>query len=463
MHEHAPTTDRQRAIAFLVERIDYERTTAVPYGQPDFRLDRMRELLARLDNPHLKLPTVHVAGTKGKGSTAAMIAAMLTAAGYRTGLYSSPHLDRLEERLAIDGRPCGESQLVALVERIRPVVAELDAEAGQDGLRLTYFEVVTALAFLHFASEAVDAVVLEVGLGGRLDSTNVCQPLVSVITSISFDHTKQLGSTLAAIAGEKAGIIKPHTPVVSGVVADEPRQVIVAVSARQESRLVELGTDFSFTYRAPRHVDQAAARGEIDFAYHADGLACQLEAVQVGLLGEHQGANAAVALAVAIELRTLGWNLPDEALRSGLASVVWPARVEVVARRPTVVLDAAHNVASIEALVRTLAESFDARPRLLLFATTQDKDVRGMLQCVLGFFDRVVLTQYQGNPRGVPLAELARLAVELGTSTPYSIAATPALAWQEIQREATAESLICVAGSFFIAAEIKAIIAASKP
>ena len=456
MQQHAPTSERQRAIAFLVQRIDYERTSVVPYGQPDFRLDRMRDLLERLGNPHLKLPTVHVAGTKGKGSTAAMIAAMLTAAGQRTGLYSSPHLDRLEERLAIDGQPCSESQLVALVERIRPAVAALDLAAGEHGPRLTYFEVVTALAFVHFAQESVDAVVLEVGLGGRLDSTNVCQPLVSVITSISFDHTKQLGTTLAAIAGEKAGIIKPHTPVVSGVIQDEPREVIADVARREQSRLVQRGVDFHFAYEAPRHLEREAACGAIDFHYRTAGQGFALPAVTVGLLGEHQGANAAVALAVAMELRRLGWNLPDAALRSGLANVSWPARVEVISRRPTVVLDAAHNVASIEALVRTLEESFDARPRLLLFTTTQDKDLRGMLECVLGHFDRVVFTQYRNNPRGVKADELAALAMELGTSTPFSIAATPALAWQEVSRQATSESLICIAGSFFIAAEVRA-------
>ncbi len=199
---HTPS-HRDPCLAFLASRINYEKAISIPYASRDFRLDCMRELLALLDNPQDRLKIVHVAGTKGKGSTSAMIAAALSAAGYRCGLYSSPHLTRLEERFMIDGRSCSESELAALVEKVRPSVEQLDAKAqrqnpSQSGP--TYFEIITAMALLHFAAQQTDAAIIEVGLGGRLDSTNVCQPVISVITSISFDHTDLLGNTLAQIA-----------------------------------------------------------------------------------------------------------------------------------------------------------------------------------------------------------------------------------------------------------------------
>ena len=443
------------ALDFLASRIDYERTLHVPYGQHDFRLDRMRELLARLGNPHQGLAILHVAGTKGKGSTAAMLASVLTAAGLRAGLYSSPHLDRVEERLMIDGRICPAEALAALVERVRPVIEAMDATALAGGsMSPTYFEIVTALALLRFADERVDAAVLEVGLGGRLDSTNVCQPLVSVITNISFDHTQLLGDTLAAIAGEKAGIIKHQRPVVSGVVQNEARAVVTAAARAAECRLVQLGDDFDFRYTPPSHLEAAASLGQMDFRWRGPDAPRSISNVALRLLGEHQAANAAVAIATLMELERQGWNIPEAAIRRGLAEVNWPARIEVIGRRPTIVLDAAHNVASIEALVRVLDESFAPGPRLLVFATTRDKDARGMLEVLLPKFDAVIFTRYQTNPRGLPAEELMQLAAAT-SATQCHLAADPATAWRLASRLAGPDHLICIAGSFFTAAEMR--------
>lgn len=443
------------AIDFLTSRIDYERTLSVPYGQRDFRLDRMHKLAALLGNPQDSLRIVHIAGTKGKGSTAAMIESMLRAAGFRTGLYSSPHLDRLEERLRVDGIECSADDLADLVERLRPAVAALDAEPGDFGHGPTYFEIITAMALVHFQLRRVDAAVLEVGLGGRLDSTNICQPLVSVITSISFDHTQQLGSTLSAIAGEKAGIVKPGTPLVSGVLQDEPREVIAQAAQQQGCRIVQLGSDFHFQYTPPRHLETAHQRGHIDFQYSIAGVALDLAGLELNLTGCHQAANAAVAIATVMELRRNGWNIPDSSLRQGLAQVKWPARVEVIGRKPTVVLDAAHNVASVIALVQSLHESFATRRRLLVFATSRDKDVRGMLQVLLGKFDEVIFTRYWNNPRGVPPEELKAIAEELSPGATVHVCADSATAWQLANQLATPEDLICITGSFFLAAEIR--------
>ena len=262
MNPYFSDADRDAAEQFLLSRIDYERAATIPY-QRDFKLDRMVRFLAKLGNPHVGLKVVHIAGTKGKGSTAAMIASVLSAAGYRTGLYTSPHLEHVEERIRIDNVQILADSFVELIERIRPVVTELDDEAAQEtppSQGPTYFEVLTAMAFVYFADHHVDWAVLEVGMGGRLDSTNVCHPAVSVITSISFDHTKQLGTTLGEIAAEKAGIVKPGVPVVSGVVEDEPREVIRHVAAQHGCRLVERTIDFYAQYRPVVQVEIATAK-----------------------------------------------------------------------------------------------------------------------------------------------------------------------------------------------------------
>jgi dihydrofolate synthase / folylpolyglutamate synthase len=468
-----PPSPREAALRFLVDRIDYERTQSMPCSEEAMKLDRMRDLLRRLGDPQQGMPIVHVAGTKGKGSTAAMMAAVLSAAGYRTGLFTSPHLDRVEERIRIDGQPCSGDEWTELIRLVRPAVEALDHQAAQSNPPEhgpTYFEIITAAAFCHFARHRVDAAVLEVGLGGRLDSTNVCTPCVSIITSISFDHIQQLGHTLAAIAAEKAGIIKPGVPVISGVGDQSPREVVQRIARQNGCRLLELGVDFDFMYYPAQHLERSASPARFDFT--GPPGATTGRGFVLGLLGRHQAANAALVLAAVEELRRGGWVIPEDAVRQGLAEVVWPARVEVVARRPTVVLDAAHNAASIEALIDVLDESFSARRRWLLFATTQEKDLRGMLERLLGRFDEVIFTRYLSNPRSVPPEQLQALATELDSPLPQAgeesgvrataiqIAPTPAEAWDAVRRLAGPDDLICITGSFFFAAEMRRQIAA---
>ncbi|HTU27034.1 MAG TPA: folylpolyglutamate synthase/dihydrofolate synthase family protein [Pirellulales bacterium] len=460
MQRSQSIADYDGAIAFLLGRIDYERMLSTAYGERDLKLERMHELAARLGHPEQAMKIVHIAGTKGKGSTAAMTAAMLSAAGYRTGLYTSPHLARLEERMTVDGQQCTPDEMVALVGRVAGAVAEMDRSAGGSELGPTYFEIVTALALLHFARRQVDVAVLEVGLGGRLDSTNICRPLVSVITSISFDHTRQLGNTLSAIAGEKAGIIKPGAAVVSGVLTDEPREVVVAAAARHGCRLVQLDRDFSYEYHTLGPLDEDGARPTIDFEYRLGGETLAYRGLELRLIGRHQGANAALALAVMVELAGAGFDVPDAALRRGLKTVEWPARLEILSRRPLVLVDAAHNVASIEAFLQTLEQSFSARPRTLIFATTCDKDVRGMLALLLGRFERILFTRYQNNPRGLAAADLAALAAELGHPN-CEVAADPQAAWEAARRSTPAGGMIAITGSFFIAAELRPVVLAA--
>jgi dihydrofolate synthase/folylpolyglutamate synthase len=448
------------AIDFLLGRIDHERTSSIPYQAREFRLDRMRDLLARLGNPHDKLRIVHVAGTKGKGSTSAMIAAALSACRYKTGLYTSPHLELVEERVRVNLIPCDSEAFASLVERIRPVVEQIDAEyrvANPSEPGPTYFEITTAIALLHFADEQTDFAVLEVGLGGRLDSTNVCTPMVSVITSISYDHMEQLGATLALIAAEKAGIIKPGVPVVSGVIDNEPRQAIVEAARKHGCPLTELSADFDYSYNPATGLDRPDAErtlASLDFQCRYCDQGQRMDGVSLGLAGRHQAANAATALMTLEELRARGCKLPESDIRRGLAELRWPARIEVISRQPAVVLDTAHNVASMQSLVETLEESFITQRRVLVFATTQDKDIRGMLEVLLPKFESVVFTRYQKNPRAVPVDELEQLAAELST-IPYYSTSTPEAAWHRARELATPDHLICVTGSFYLAAEIR--------
>lgn len=449
--------DYPSALAFLLGRVNYERTTNIPYRSAEFKLDRMRRLLALLGDPHLGLKAVHIAGTKGKGSTAAMIASVLTTAGLRTGLYTSPHLTRTEERMSIDGVDCPTESFVALAAELEQAIERLERDADPEMAGATFFEVTTAMAFLHFARAGVAAAVLEVGLGGRLDSTNVCNPEVCVITSISFDHMRQLGYTLAAIAGEKAGIIKPGVPVVSGVLPEEPRLVIAQRAAEVDAPLWQRGVDYEFNTRQARGLPHGGE--SFDYFEPAKQPRFRLEGVELQLLGEHQAANAAAAICAVNRLRDRGWNISEAALRQGLAAARTPGRIEIVAARPTVILDVAHNPASIEALLAVVRQRWPERRRVLVFASSKDKDFAAMLRLVLPAFDAIVLTRYLHNPRAAEPAELLAAATAAGVdSRPIETLEDPVEALARARQLAGPDDLICITGSFFLAAELRPLV-----
>lgn len=447
--------DRDSALEFLFSRINYERTTQIPYRTGGLKLERMQQLLSFVGDPHLSLNVIHVAGTKGKGSTATMIAAILQAAGYRTGLYTSPHLERLEERFVVNGQTCGEGEFVRLAADLQTATNLLEA---RDPLNRcpTFFEITTAMGLLHFARSRAEAVVLEVGLGGRLDSTNICRPKLCVITSISFDHMKQLGNTLRAIAREKAGIIKPGIPVISSVTEEEPRVAIEEVAAANNAPLIQRGRDFDYSVATDR------ARGMMNVTYGepAQQSRYELGPLPVGMLGEHQALNAATAVAAIRNLQQHHFQISEESIRHGLATAKCPARIEVVSERPTVILDVAHNLASIAALLAAIDARFTQRRRILVFASSRDKDSLGMLRLLLPKFDHVVLTKYVNNPRAVEPAELLNLATSLTVEERNSVAklelaAEPQSAWQRARELAGPADLICITGSFFLAAELR--------
>jgi dihydrofolate synthase/folylpolyglutamate synthase len=434
---------------FWYSLIDFERRQPIV---GDLKLDRMRGLLRVLGNPHRALRIIHIAGTKGKGSTAAMLAAILREAGYRTGLFTSPHLCRVEERFQVDGKPIGQDELRAILRDIQ------EAASGHPLPGLTFFEVATALGFLHFRRRRCDAVVLEVGLGGRFDSTNVCLPAVSVITSISFDHMEFLGSSLASIAMEKSGIIKSRRPCVSGVTAPEAREVIERICGERDSPLRQVDADFNYRYEpgSVRSDDIRRLRVAVTTSTR------QWPPLEVNLLGEHQAANAAVAIATVEVLRTAGWHLPDAAVAAGLAGVSWPARMEVVGRQPFVVLDCAHNVASANAVVETLNKSFPVGRRFLIFASSSDKDIPGIFRVLAPHFAGAWMTRFTQNSRAVPPERLAELWHEVGGAS-ASHSPTAANALQAAQNATSASDLICITGSVFLAGELRPVLTSTNP
>ncbi|MGL6095891.1 MAG: bifunctional folylpolyglutamate synthase/dihydrofolate synthase [Fimbriiglobus sp.] len=428
------------AIAFWYGRINFEVRAA---GPDDLKLERMRALARLVGDPHDRLRIVHITGTKGKGSTAAMLAAVLRASGYRVGLFTSPHLTRVEERTQVDGVPITPAELAAGMARIADAARELDAAPFHGP---TFFEIGTALGFLHFVLRRVDVAVVEVGLGGRFDSTNICRPLVAVLTCVGLDHTAILGNTLEEIAFQKAGIFKPGVPAVSGVVEPGPAAVVDRIAAQTRCPLFRVGRDFSARYEPgdPPRAEVVTSRR------HYPPL-------PLGLLGPHQAANAAVAVQTVERLRGAGLHLPDAALAAGLAGVKWPARVELVGRRPWVVLDTAHNVPSVDALVNTLRDVVPAGGRSrVVFAASADKPFAEMLAGLAGYFDEFHLTRFGTNPRGVPPEKLAETLRIVAPNSPAVVHANAATAWDAVARMTGRDDLACVTGSVFLAGELEA-------
>lgn len=454
----------QSALDFLFGRLNYERMSQMPYHKTALNLERMRELLRCLGNPDAGQRIVHIAGTKGKGSTAQLVSSVLMAHGHSVGLYTSPHLHRVEERFVVNGQCCSTQDFVELIDIVRPIVDEFDTDANRAfGKGATFFELTTALAFLHFARRKTDFIVLEVGLGGRLDSTNVCHPAVSAITSISMDHMAQLGDTLDAIAREKAGIIKPNVPVVSGVVVDPARREIERIADERQSPTLTLGVDYDFQYYPTEVLDASHCRPAFDYLRLRGGqVASRFDRLELNMLGRHQAANAAIAVTIVELLSQHGVTLDEAKLRTGLLAARSDARIEIIQWKPTVIVDTAHNEASIEALVEVVNQSFPRRRRHLLFGTTEGKAVGPMIAQLVSEFDLIVCTRYWNNPRSVDPEELAQrcrqIANESTRDVEIVVAPRPEQAWKEIAACAQADDLICITGSFFLAAEMKALL-----
>lgn len=397
-----------------------------------YKLERMDQALGLLGNPHRRLRAVHIAGTKGKGSVAAMLDGCLRAAGFRCGLYTKPHLVNLTERTRVNGGEIPWALMLDYVERLRAIYDRAD-------LALTFFEFTVALMFLYFAEAKVDIAVIETGLGGRLDSTNVVEPLLGVITPIGFDHMDRLGDTLGKIAAEKGGIIKPGVPVVIGAREGEARDRLCAIAAARLSPVRLIDRDFSYRSHAPAH--------RLDYR----GGSLKLAGVELGVAGPFQHENAAIALAALEELAETGFRVDEAEIRLGLRELRWPGRFDIVSRRPTVVLDCAHNELGVRALLDTVAVELGrgVRPRLV-FACLEDKQWQRMAAMLAGRVSDVTLSRVKPKR---PL-EPERLLPLFGARVPARIIREPVDAVRRVIAESGPEDVILVTGSVYLVGEV---------
>jgi len=424
--------DYNLALDYLYSFVDYSLKHSSELAKADFSLDRMFALMESLGNPQAKYPIIHVAGTKGKGSTSALCAAGLSAAGYKVGLYTSPHLEDYTERIQINDEPVTHEELTALVEEIKPYVAKIE--------KLTTFEITTALAFMAFAKAGVDVAVFEVGLGGRLDATNVVTPKVSVITSLSYDHMAVLGDTLAKIAGEKAGIIKQGVPVVSAPQKDEALEVLQRVATRQKCELTLVGRDFKY------EILESTLDGQ-RLMVHGPPSSVELK---IPLLGLHQIENAATAY---VALKKCGMKITDEQIQKGFSRVQWPARFEVMRRNPPVIIDAAHNRESALHLCETLNSYFPDMPVIMIFCSLEDKDISGMLEELSPRLEKVIATRAD-HPRAPTAEWIAEQVRQAGISV--EIVTPTALALDRALELAGKQKIVLSAGSVAFAGEVRA-------
>jgi len=428
--------DYQTALDYILRFADYER---MPRSALVFDLRRMELLLERLGKPQEAARSIHVAGTKGKGSTVAMIASILTCAGYRTGLYASPHLLSFTERIQVDGKPIAEDAFARLVELIKPEIEAVN-EFGAFG-ELTTFEILTALAFAYFKEKEADYQVLEVGLGGRLDATNVVKPEVCVITSISFDHVDVLGDTLTQIATEKAGIIKPGSIVVCSPQSPEAMEVVERVCRERGVRLVRVGSDVTWQQKA----------------FSPEGQSFQLKGItgeydlNLPLLGEHQLENAATAVVTVEVLAERGAKVSPESIATGLAQVHWPGRLQILQRKPWVIVDGAHNADSVGRLAKALKQYFDFERAVLIFGASSDKNIAGMAAELASLSSTVIVSQSR-HPRAMELNALVTEFSKWGIVP--EVAGNVASAVELALAKAQATDLICATGSLFIVAEV---------
>jgi len=431
--------DYPSSLERLLSLADLERMVGPAHHQPRYHLDRMRRLLQRLGNPQEGIPIFHIAGTKGKGSVCAFLASVLRCAGYRVGLYTSPHLHTFRERIQIDGEPLSPGAFAGLVSDLWPAVEAL----AREGERVTVFEALTAMAFLAFRRARCEVAVVEVGLGGRLDATNVARrPLVCAITPISHDHTAVLGTDLADIAREKAGILRPGRPVVCAP-QPAPALAVVEETARR--------------LQAPLfRVDRLCRweRGERTLEGQAFRLEVMGETLDLWtpLLGAWQVENCATALLACWVAEEEGLPIPRPAWRAGTARARWPGRLEVLVRRPLVVVDGAHNPASAQRLAEAVREDLPHRRLLLVFGASRDKDVQAMAEALAPLADRVLACRSR-HPRAGDPSDLADLFLSLGVpAIPHP---TVADALRSAMAEAGPDDLVLVTGSLFVVAEAR--------
>lgn len=445
----------REAFDFLTRRTNYESFKIIPYDQMARSLERLRAALEALGNPDRSMRVIHLAGTKGKGSVAAMLQRALNASGYRTGLYTSPHIRKIVERFAIDGAPCAEEELADAVFRMKAILEERLTPPFRPE-DWTFFELATLSAFLVFQKANVQWAVLETGLGGRFDATNICRPEITIITSIGYDHCELLGSTLEEIAFEKGGIIKPKVPVVSGVPAEMP-DVADRVSSRDGAFRESILTGEKIA--AAEEVIRRIAQEKEAPLLEVTDCTPSFDISAAAMPGRHQRTNARIALTALDCLERKGRLALDKARAlAAIKTTTLPARFEIVHTDPVFIIDGAHNRQSAAALADALAEFAPKAKRTLFFAISEGKDAGGMLEELLPLFDRVFLTTYTG-PRAMSAEQLAAVAGKIVPTLPKkpSIRVIPEpekleSIVQERLRTGAKDDLLCATGSFYFVA-----------
>ena len=441
--------DYQESISRLLALVDHERNAATgPRQKAIYDLARMEALLERLGNPQNAIPAIHIAGTKGKGSTAALCDSALHAAGLKTGFYSSPHIHTFRERIRRDTEPLAKEKFATLVDGLWPVHEELKAnpEIGP----LTLFEYLTGMAFQCFAEDRVDVQTIEVGLGGNLDATNVVDAGVCVITSISLDHTAILGDSIGEIATDKAGIIKPGATVVIAPQAPEALSPVLTACEANEAATILVGRDVTW---------EEAGSGIDGQRFIIRGLSGEYE-LETPLLGEHQLENAAAAVAALEAIASQGISVPYQAMQKGFKAVNWPCRMEVLSHAPLLVADGAHNVYSIESLLKSLPKYLEYDRLIIVAGFSRDKNVDGMAEVLASRADAVIATASR-HPRSLTPDQVAGLFTGAGKAVEQ--AESPALAVQTALESASESDLVLVTGSLFVTAEARESVLGIEP
>lgn len=438
-----PFSNYRQALAYLFEKTDYEKEERVRYNVDTFSLDRMKKLLSLLGDPQAKISTVHIAGTKGKGSTATMLARMLESNGYSVGLYTSPHLVHIHERIVVNSEMIRDGDMLKLVNRIHAPVEKMSKEDAP-----TFFEIMTALAFMHFADRNVDIGVIETGLGGRLDSTNVIKPEVVGITSLSIDHKLQLGDTLDNIAMEKAGVLKKGVPAVT--VQQEPAamSVLKAQALAVKAPLSITGTDIDFSYR----FETSREHGPHTRICLSTSTS-KFEHLRVPLHGRHQAINCGLALALLDKLRSAGYEIDIEKAADGLHKVTLAGRMEMICDDPRIMIDGAHNAASVRALIHAIGQNIPYDSMVVIFGCNSDKDVVGMLTQLQYGADKVIFTR-SSSAKAVPPQDLADVYTEI-CGKMYQTSSSLGEALQLARSAVGREDLICITGSFYLIGQAK--------
>lgn len=433
----------QKALDYLYSFVDHSMTRALRYSPEKFNLDRMVNLARICGNPQCAYPTVHIAGTKGKGSTAAMIASCLMAAGYRVGLYTSPHLTEYTERIQVNGVEISKDDLAALVDWIKPYASQVP--------EITTFELTTMLGFEFFELQHVDIAVIEVGLGGRLDATNIIDPLVSVITSLSLDHINVLGDTLEKIAFEKAGIVKSGRPVVLSPQLENARKVVAQVCNERNARLFQAGSDFTGSIITTSLTHQEILLKNTAVSgfpkYQKRGLK-----VRLPLLGSHQRDNAVTAFGALQIIGEYGIKVNSQQFKQGYSTVHWPGRFEILQESPAIVVDSAHNPDSAQKLRKTIDDYLPGKAIVLIFGASEDKDVEGMFKALMPGVRLVIATQ-STHPRALGTDKIIAIAENFHTPAIIVSEVTQALD-KAIELSGSGDAIV-VTGSLFIAAAIR--------